>query len=443
MFQIPECLDEKFKRAVERVKDCNFFRVITHYDADGVSSASIIFNALRREGKEIHISFLKDISEENMKKMLRGSQDCILTLDLGSSMVSLLENYKNVIIIDHHPPERDSEKILHINPHLCNLSGSTDACGSTLSYIFSVYLNNENWKDYHAFFSGTIGDRQHINGYSGLNKLVVNFLEENGVKKIEDISLEGPTVKDMLFFATDPFIPGYTGNEENVLSILKNLGISSDKNPKDLNEEEKTVLYSWIALQLIKRGIESDTIQALVIDKHFIENYGMFDFTLSNYVDATARMNKQGLALLFLSGSLGKRDEIIDAWTQFKNILIKELYNGLENKIDMDNIQYFYVGEDSIAGSASGILMNYALDRNKPVIAMHDSNGELHISARGTRALISKGVNLGTALKLCGEGNGGSGGGHDIAAGATIPKENVKNFLNCLDKAIGKQIKKT
>jgi len=443
MFQIPACLNEKFRNAVERVKDCNFVRVIAHYDADGVSSASMIFATLLRANKEFQISFLKDVSAENLGNLLKGSFDCAIIVDTGSSLVSFLENFENVIILDHHPPERDSEKVIHINPHFCNISGTTDACGSTLAYIFSIYMDEENWKNYHAFLSGVIGDRQHVNGYSGLNRDIVSFIEANGVKKLNDITLEGPTVRDMLVLATDPFLPEFTGNEKNVLALLNSLGIKYDESPSNLNDEQKTALYSWIALQLMKSNVETDIIQGLTTDKHVLESYGMFDLTLSNYVDAASRMNRQGLALSFLSGNVEKKDEIIDVWAEFKNILIRELYNGLKNRVEMESIQYFYVNEDSIAGAASGVLMNYALDRNRPVIALHDSNRSVHVSARGTRSLVMRGLNLGYAMKKCAESGGGTGGGHDIAAGATVPKESVKNFLNCLNAEIGKQIKKT
>ncbi|MGC8663241.1 MAG: DHHA1 domain-containing protein [Thermoplasmata archaeon] len=440
MFQIPECLDKKFKKAVERLNGCSFIRVIAHYDADGVSSASLIFNTINKLGKDLHISFLKDLSIENLKSVLNGNFDCLILVDLGSSFVSTLESYNNVIILDHHPPEKDSEKIVHINPHFCNISGTTDACGSTLSYIFSVYVNEDNWKEYPAFLSGVIGDKQNVNGYSGLNKLIVDFLEDKGIKKLTDITLDGPTVKNMLLLATDPFLPEYTGNEDAVSNVLNKLGIDPENSPSDMNEDLKTSLYSWIALNLLKRDVEHDIIQSIIAEKHFIDSYGIWDITLSSYVDAASRMNMQGSALEFLNGNMNKKEEIIETWSNFKKLLIKELYSSMNSKIEMENIQYFYVQENSIAGAAAGILMNYALNREKPVFAMHNSNGDVHVSGRATKTLIKKGLNLGSALRTCAEKNNGSGGGHDIAAGATIPGTKVDEFLNCLDITIGKQI---
>ncbi len=440
MFQIPECLDNKFRKGAEIIKDCNSVRIITHYDADGVSSASLLYSAMKRSGKNFHISFLKDLTEDNLKSLLKGSYDCIILADLGSSFVSLLEEYGKVLILDHHPPERDSEKIVHINPIFCNISGTSGACGSTLSYIFSMYIDEENWKNYPAFFTGVVGDRQHLNGYSGLNKIIVDYLEGKGVKKYSDISLDGSNLKEMFLYATDPFLPGYTGSEESVSELLGKLKIKEDISIKDMDDDTKTYIYSWIAINLIKNNVEKDIVQGIITEKHYLETYETWDITLSSYIDAVARMNMQGLALRYLSGDMDKKNEILEAWMNYKNILIKELYNGMKNKIEKENIQYFYVQENSLAGSTAGILMSYVFARDKPTFAIHDSNGEMHVSGRGTRTLVEKGLNLGKAMRSCAEKVKGAGGGHDIAAGSTIPSQRIDEFIECLNQVVGSQL---
>ena len=69
------------------------------------------------------------------------------------------------------------------------------------------------------------------------------------------------------------------------------------------------------------------------------------------------------------------------------------------------------------------------------------SNDELHVSCRGTQYLVGKGLNLGEAMKEASNQLGGIGGGHAIAAGATIKGEKEKKFSELVDLLIANQLK--
>jgi len=66
--------------------------------------------------------------------------------------------------------------------------------------------------------------------------------------------------------------------------------------------------------------------------------------------------------------------------------------------------------------------------------------GEIKISARGTQRLIENGLNLSKALKKVAGAVNGVGGGHSIAAGATIPKGKEEEFLTLLEEEIKDQL---
>jgi RecJ-like exonuclease len=55
------------------------------------------------------------------------------------------------------------------------------------------------------------------------------------------------------------------------------------------------------------------------------------------------------------------------------------------------------------------------------------------------RELVDQGVHLGEAMKQASMKVKGVGGGHNVAAGATIPKKKIKRFLEALDQEIGEQ----
>jgi RecJ-like exonuclease len=95
---------------------------------------------------------------------------------------------------------------------------------------------------------------------------------------------------------------------------------------------------------------------------------------------------------------------------------------------------------DTIVGIVAGMCFSKA-NLNKPIIAFANKDGDVKVSARATQRLVSKGVNLASALKFAAEKVGGMGGGHAIAAGATIPDGRETDFLRELNRILAKQVK--
>ncbi|MCL2712989.1 MAG: DHH family phosphoesterase, partial [Methanomassiliicoccaceae archaeon] len=75
-----------------------------------------------------------------------------------------------------------------------------------------------------------------------------------------------------------------------------------------------------------------------------------------------------------------------------------------------------------------------------PMIAFADSDDGVKVSARADKGLIIKGLDLSVAVKDAAERVGGYGGGHNIAAGATIPKGREYDFLRIIEDIIASQI---
>ena len=80
------------------------------------------------------------------------------------------------------------------------------------------------------------------------------------------------------------------------------------------------------------------------------------------------------------------------------------------------------------------------LDNSKPVIGMSRLHKDIKISGRTTRDMVARGVNLGKALKDSSNNFTGTGGGHDIAAGAMIPYEAKDQFLHLVDEMVEYQL---
>jgi RecJ-like exonuclease len=90
-------------------------------------------------------------------------------------------------------------------------------------------------------------------------------------------------------------------------------------------------------------------------------------------------------------------------------------------------------------GIVAGMCFQMA-DRSRPILAFaRTPEGSLKVSARGTHDLVSSGLDLAEALSAAAKKVGGVGGGHNIAAGATIPRDAKDTFLALVDQAVSDQ----
>jgi single-stranded-DNA-specific exonuclease len=114
---------------------------------------------------------------------------------------------------------------------------------------------------------------------------------------------------------------------------------------------------------------------------------------------------------------------------------------------ELNAVRYFHGGaeiEDTIVGIVAGMLLSgpdFPADR--PLIAFAqagDGSCTVKVSGRGTRELTRRGLDLSAAMRSASEKVGGSGGGHNIAAGATVPEGREEEFLLEIDRTIRSQI---
>src|SRR3989344_2273127 len=80
-------------------------RVISHLDADGLSSAAIILKTLRRNENEFILSIVRQLDENIVKELSLENYNYFLFADLGSGFLSIIDRYLNdrkVFVLDHH-----------------------------------------------------------------------------------------------------------------------------------------------------------------------------------------------------------------------------------------------------------------------------------------------------------------------------------------------------
>jgi RecJ-like exonuclease len=110
-------------------------------------------------------------------------------------------------------------------------------------------------------------------------------------------------------------------------------------------------------------------------------------------------------------------------------------------------VRYFHGGaeiEDTIVGIVTGMLLGSPdFPSDRPLIAFAqagDGSCTVKVSGRGTRDLTRRGLDLSSAMRSASETVGGTGGGHNIAAGATVPEGKEEDFLLAIDRVVLSQL---
>lgn len=445
------------EKCADVIKKFDEILVVSHIDADGLTSAGIMKKALLRCDIEPEMKFLRQLDARSLEEMANTGRDAIIFTDLGSGSIDLITNYDfEPIIVDHHQIKGETK--YHLNPHLFGIDGSFELCGAGSAYLLAQGLGeNKDLAD--LAIVGAVGDLQHRKKGKLVseNRKILEIGCDLGVLNYKkDIKLFGRQTRPiymLLQYSSDPYLPGLTGNEHACINFLQGLGISlKDETWRfwvDLSKEEKQLIVSNLIQYCLSKGMDERSIERLVGEVYTLpreeERTEIRDASeYSTLLNATARYD---FAEVGLAVCMGDRN---GALKEAKNLLVnhrRNLVNGLlfvkDNGVEkMEHLQYFYAGKqirETIVGIIAGMSLS-TCNRSIPIIGIVDSDDGLKISSRATQALVRRGLNLGFAISESAEHVGGVGGGHDIAAGATIPKDSLDEFLGQLNQRIGIQL---
>ncbi len=418
-------LDSRLERGRKFLEEGEHFRILTHYDVDGVCSAGIIASKLLEMGKKFHISFLRNADREIILEEAERSERLILT-DIGSSLVKDLDG--NVLILDHHKPPGDSDKVIHINPHLFGYDGSIEATATTMAYLLTGDRRYAK-----CFLAGLLGDKQYMpfEGPVGLNRTLVEALD---VKMEFDLPLFGE-IGDAIFYSIEPFYPGLSGNMDNIRRMLKRIGLNSAESIESLSEEEKTRLGSYLALNLVKNSKIPDAGK-YIVDLDF-QMEGSVRY-LTELIDSACRTDNQSVAMAYILGERESFDRMEVLRRDYRAQVIEELYRMLENLGEKGHVQYYYAKSSYLASTVATIATIYLLDPTKVTLALH--MGEVTtVSARVHRSMMDR-IDLGEIMRKVSTNLGGHGGGHRMAAGASIPRGKEEEFLEMVNGEIERSL---
>jgi len=453
------------KRAKEigsLIKNSKQVHIVTHIDADGITAGSIAHLTLKRLGIERSIEFVKQLDKKVLERLENENHELVWFTDLGSS-ISVDHPKINKVITDHHSCPDNSDKSFHLNPHLFGLDGGVQISGAGATYLVSKSIDKNNMDLSHLAIVGACGDLQDkkYGKLFGMNRILINDGEKSGViRAIIDIRYFGretrPVYK-LLQYSSDPLLPGLSGRETACITFLQELGIKMKDGDNwrkwiDLNKDERTKIISNIAQLLLMKGFGHSLTRRIVGEVYFLERekIGTELHDAKEYATLLNSTARYGQHEAGLKVCLGDRDK----WLKKAQNLLRghrhNLVEGLqfareEGIVERGYLQFFHAKDgirDTIVGIVANMLLNSEDTSNDlPLIGFaNKAEGEVKASARGTQELVEKGLNLSMAMRKAASALDGIGGGHNIAAGATIPKGKEEEFLELLEKEIKSQL---
>ncbi len=444
------------------VRNSSEIHIVTHIDADGITAGAIASETLRRLGKEYSIECIKQLDEVTIEKLLHENHELVWFTDLGSGISTQYPEIKK-IITDHHECPPNSDTSFHFNPHLFGKDGSYELSGAGATYLVSKALSQKN-KDLSCLaIVGAIGDLQdrRFCELRGMNTEIVKDGIETGVlqtmKDIRYFGKETRPLAKLLQYATDPLIPGVSGREDASVGFLQELQIElKDRDTwrtwVDLRKEEKRKIVSAIVQMMLSKGFGYQVVSRVLGETYLLcnEEEGTELHDAKEYatlLNSTARYGQYEVGLQVCLGDRGKwLKEALNLLSGHRHNLVEGLQFAREEKIQKRSyVQYFHAGDgirDTIIGIITNMLLNTEdVDKELPLIGfVHTETGEVKVSARATQDLVNRGLDLAVALTRAAKELHGIGGGHNIAAGATIPKGKEEEFLEIVEREIKLQL---
>lgn len=440
--------DPRYREELTRARDLlvahpGRWRVIYHYDGDGIASASSAMRALQRLGYPAQATPLLGVERERMAELLHATHGPVWIVDTGASWLDLYAAHAHpVVILDHHRyavPATLGDRVALVNPLDWGVDGMSELCAATLTWLFTVFVDPVNWDNAPWGLSGAIADRQHVGGFKGVNqKLVEEAIRRSLVAPARGLALYGATLVEAISQSIDPFFRGLSGRPEAVRAFLQELHLPIDRAPARLEGEEVARLGTTLRARLTDANVLPEFVAMVDPPRWTIPSLGLDAEELSNLQNACGRASRPGTGVALALGDPGALASARAAEKSWRGGVLAGLLRLEEGGLNsMGALQWFESPEATLAGAQAGMAMNYLLDPDRPVFAFSPSaEGPLKVSARATLRLVARGLDLASACRIAAAEVGGEGGGHRVASGATIPSGARDGFLAACDREI-------
>jgi single-stranded-DNA-specific exonuclease len=478
---IPNSMMLLLNSAAEAVRQSKKAMAFSHIDADGISALAVVVTALEREGKEIEWRNIHQINSETIievsEEIQRYKPDLTIFSDFGTGQIELIREHvvalkflEHIIILDHHLPQDDAtsdakhtsnNRLIEINPCHHGLNGSYDISGAGVAFLFALTLSAENIDLTELAIVGATGDLQDYygKGFTGINRKILDLGVAAGFLKVtRDLTFFGINTRPLpylLEYATDPYLPGITGEEAACYAFFEELDIKL----KDRHDEWRT----WVSLESNeKQKIIQQLIQLVIATYNDpLLAAGLIGdvITLVKRPTRTEMRSAKEFSTLLNACGRNKRPEVgvkvclgdPEAITDGRYLLQQHRQNLAQSLRLLENGGYasmpgcYLVDDPEIPDTIIGVVIGMAqgsriIPIDKPVIGVSSNSSNdsplVKISGRAHKNLIKKGINLKetfvTVAEIMNETYRtlvAEAGGHPMAAGAFINRDYVDEFI--------------
>lgn len=385
-------MDKAIDILKEKILEDKKIRVIGDYDIDGVNATYILLEGLERLGADVDSDIPDRISDgyglnrHLVERAYKAGVDTIITCDNGIAAADEIAYGKEmgmtVIVTDHHEvpfDEQDGEKRYRIPPADAVMDPKQPDC---------LYP-----------FKGLCG--------AAVAYKLMEALWESMGKDSADLD-----------------------------DLIENVAIATIGDVMDLEDENR--IFVKEGLQMLRRT-KNPGLKALIectgIDKESLNSYHI-GFVLGPCINASGRLDTAKRALELLRAGTQKEADILagdlkalnDSRKDMTEKAVKQAEEQVETTtISGDNVLVIYLPDchESLAGIVAGrIRENYY----KPVFVLTDAEEGVKGSGRSI-----DGYHMYEELNKCKELLT-KFGGHRLAAGLSLPKENVGKFREMLNK---------
>ena len=385
-------MDKAIDILKEKILEDKKIRVIGDYDIDGVNATYILLEGLERLGADVDSDIPDRISDgyglnrHLVERAYEAGVDTLITCDNGIAAADEIAYGKEmgmtVIVTDHHEvpfDEQDGEKRYRIPPADAVMDPKQPDC---------LYP-----------FKGLCG--------AAVAYKLMEALWESMGKDSADLD-----------------------------DLIENVAIATIGDVMDLDDENRICVKE--GLQMLRRT-KNPGLKALIectgIDKNSLNSYHI-GFVLGPCINASGRLDTAKRALELLRAGTQKEADILagdlkalnDSRKDMTEEAVKQAEEQVETTtISKDKVLVVYLPDchESLAGIVAGrIRENYY----KPVFVLTDAEEGVKGSGRSI-----DGYHMYEELNKCKELLT-KFGGHRLAAGLSLPKENVGKFREMLNK---------
>lgn len=385
-------MDKAIDILKEKILEDKKIRVIGDYDIDGVNATYILLEGLERLGADVDSDIPERISDgyglnrHLVERAYEAGVDTLITCDNGIAAADEIAYGKEmgmtVIVTDHHEvpfDEQDGEKRYRIPPADAVMDPKQPDC---------LYP-----------FKGLCG--------AAVAYKLMEALWESMGKDSADLD-----------------------------NLIENVAIATIGDVMDLEDENR--IFVKEGLQMLRRT-KNPGLKALIectgIDKESLNSYHI-GFVLGPCINASGRLDTAKRALELLRAGTQKEADILagdlkalnDSRKDMTEEAVKQAEEQVETTtISKDKVLVVYLPDchESLAGIVAGrIRENYY----KPVFVLTDAEEGVKGSGRSI-----DGYHMYEELNKCKELLT-KFGGHRLAAGLSLPKENVGKFREMLNK---------